>query len=214
MGARDGSQRQIFLIEAYSGSTDDLTWAEAWAGHFVYFSGGGEISNSWAFRELGPNETAYDPYFNNYYGWYPGVIYLAAAGDNPGSYYPSCSPYVVSAGGTTVNRDGSGNFLYESGWWMAGGSRCLWETRPSYQNSVVNVVGSARGTPDLSFDSDPDTGVSVYYAGGWYMLGGTSVASPALAGIINLSNSHLASSFAENSLLSLNFQLWQLISMM
>ena len=199
---------QIFLIEAYSNSPNDLTWAEAWAGHYVYFSGGGEISNSWGSAERS-DETTYDPYFNNYYGYYVGVVYLAASADTLGTHYPSCSPYVVSAGGTTVNRDSSGNFLYESGWydpahgWAGGGGQCSYEARPSYQNMVSNIVGSARGTPDLSFDGNPATGVSVYDAfnGGWFVLGGTSLASPALAGIINLSGTHLASSSAENGLL-------------
>ena len=45
--------------------------------------------------------------------------------------------------------------------------------------------------PDYSFDADPNSGVAVYDTtpcktsySGWIVLGGTSVASPALAGIV------------------------------
>jgi subtilase family serine protease len=54
------------------------------------------------------------------------------------------------------------------------------------------VVGAKRGVSDLAFDSDPNTGVYVYDStplwgeSGWWILGGTSVASPSLAGVFNL----------------------------
>jgi subtilase family serine protease len=47
-----------------------------------------------------------------------------------------------------------------------------------------------RGIPDVSFDANPGTGVSVYdstqYQGqtGWFTLGGTSVGAPNWAGIL------------------------------
>jgi len=66
------------------------------------------------------------------------------------------------------------------------------------------MVGSKRGTPDFSFDSDPTTGVSVYDTtscnglSGWLVFGGTSVASPALSGIVNLAG-HSYSGTTEQS---------------
>ena len=51
------------------------------------------------------------------------------------------------------------------------------------------MTNGGRGTPDLSYDADPDTGVPIYSSfinGGWFVVGGTSVSSPALAGIANL----------------------------
>jgi subtilase family serine protease len=56
-------------------------------------------------------------------------------------------------------------------------------------------VESHRGAPDISFDANPSTGVWVYDStfchgsSGWMIFGGTSVSSPALAGIINLAGS-------------------------
>ncbi|MEO8402460.1 MAG: peptidase S8 and S53 subtilisin kexin sedolisin, partial [Gammaproteobacteria bacterium] len=75
----------------------------------------------------------------------------------------------------------------------------LYEARPAYQNFIMRVVGGARGTPDISFDADPTTGVCVYSTvhGGWLKDGGTSVAAPALSGIINLANRRSQSSQEE-----------------
>jgi len=53
---------------------------------------------------------------------------------------------------------------------------------------------TGRQTPDLSFNADPNSGVYVYDTygyGGWVIVGGTSVSSPSLAGIVNASNNRL-----------------------
>jgi subtilase family serine protease len=50
---------------------------------------------------------------------------------------------------------------------------------------------NSRQTPDISFDADPASGVVIFdcaYASGtcyYYRVGGTSVSSPSLAGIVN-----------------------------
>ena len=69
-------------------------------------------------------------------------------------------------------------------------------------------MGTRRGVPDLSFDSNPVTGAWVFDStpvqgagGGWFIVGGTSLASPALAGIVNAAGSKLSSSNAELSLI-------------
>ena len=101
---------------------------------------------------------------------------------------------MVSAGGTTVRRNVSNfNFEQETAWVDAGGGYSAIEAKPSYQTAVTAVAGTKRGVPDLSFDADPYTGVYVYdtfpiegfefYQ--WVIVGGTSVSSPALAGIVN-----------------------------
>ena len=53
---------------------------------------------------------------------------------------------------------------------------------------------TARQTPDFSFNADPASGVWVYDTygyGGWLTVGGTSVASPALAGKVNNAGNRL-----------------------
>src|ERR1019366_10323970 len=83
---------------------------------------------------------------------------LPAAGDKPGVSYPSAAPSVVSAGGTTINRDSLGNFLYESAWRLTGGGPSAYEPLPPYQGylSAVQFAGSLtkRATPDLGCVAD------------------------------------------------------------
>ncbi len=191
---------RIVLVEASSSSLSALFQAVTAASQQITQSGGlGEVSMSWGSSEFS-SEASYDSYFSQTNG----VVYLAAAGDSGGqTIYPSVSPYVVSAGGTTVNRNSSGAFVSETAWNDGGGGPSSYELIPSYQAPVANLVGKKRGTPDFSFDANPNTGVFVYdttaYDGskGWWLVGGTSVASPSLAGIVNLARSFNSGSTAE-----------------
>ncbi len=185
---------QIVLVEAASSSYADLMAAEAVASKLVNAAGGGEVSNSWGGGEWS-GETAYDSYFVK-----PNVVFFASSGDGPGTLFPSVSPNVVAAGGTTVRRNpATGSFLSEVAWDSAGGGVSYYEARPSYQSGIASLAGSYRGVPDLSFDSNPITGVWLYDSdlGGWWIVGGTSVASPSLAGVINSAGGFAASSNAE-----------------
>ena len=125
----------------------------------------------------------------------PGVTFLASTGDNgaPGSY-PAYSPNVVAVGGTTLqNLDSNGDYPGtgtngEIGWSGSGGGISQFEPEPSYQQSVQNT--GFRTAPDISADADPNTGVAVYdpYNFGtttpWGDVGGTSLSSPLLAGMV------------------------------
>lgn len=187
-------EAKIVLVEAASNSFADLMAAEDVASGMVNAAGGGEVSNSWGGSEF-YGETNYDSHFVR-----SGVVFLASAGDSPGTSWPGTSPNVVAAGGTTVRRNPStGSYVAEAPWDSAGGGVSALELRPSYQTKVSGVVGRYRGVPDLSFDSNPVTGVWVYdsHAGGWNIVGGTSVASPALAGIINSAGAFHTSTNAE-----------------
>jgi len=178
---------KIVLVEASSSSFTALFQAVTVASAQVTENGGmGEVSMSWGGSEFS-TEASYDSYFKT-----AGVVYVAAAGDTGGqTIYPSVSPNVVSAGGTSVNRTANGQLSSETTWTDGGGGPSFYEPVPSYQKSVENLVGSKRGSPDLSFDANPNTGVFIYdstaYDGsaGWWIIGGTSVASPSLAGIVN-----------------------------
>ena len=187
---------KIYLVEANSNSFNDLLAAEDKATALVQAAGGGEASNSWGGSEFS-GETSYDSHFKG-----SGVVYFAAAGDTGAVViYPSASPYVVSAGGTTILRKSNGYFEEESGWVDAGGGPSQFESRPSYQNVIKGIVGSHRGTPDISADANyPVSPVAVYSqlgCGGWCFVGGTSVASPTLAGIINAAGEFKTSTKAE-----------------
>jgi kumamolisin len=151
---------------------------------------------SWGSGEFS-GETSYDSYFTT-----PGVVYFASSGDSPGTIWPSVSPNVVAAGGTTLRRNPStGNFIEERSWELAGGGASLYEVAPSYQKSLGY---KARVVPDVSLDSNPYTGVWVWDSnffeetgGGWFIVGGTSASSPNWAGIVNSAGSFAASTNAE-----------------
>jgi subtilase family serine protease len=135
-------------------------------------------------------ETSLDSHFNK-----PGVMFLAAAGDAGGAVdYPAASPYVVSVGGTSLPLDSSGNRTgAESAWSGGGGGASLFEAEPTYQvNYGINFTNGNRGTPDVAYNADPNTGVAVYdsysYLGqrGWLVIGGTSAGAPQWAGLVAL----------------------------
>jgi len=199
---------QIILVEACSPTNNDLFFAELVAAQEVKAAGGGDISNSWSCPELSCQTAAEqhtsDNYFYRYY--YDHITYFAAAGDAGSEVdYPSTSPWVISAGGTTVNRNSSLAFVSESCWAKSGGGTSSVETWLSPPNILAGmgpwtdyqfrIFGSGnRSVPDMSFNADPASGVWVYdtdEGGGWYIVGGTSVSSPALAGIVNASNNRL-----------------------
>jgi len=199
----------IILVEAASNFDSDLFPAVTLASNLVAAGGGGEVSMGWGTSEFSA-EASIDPVFKT-----PGVVYVAVAGDSPGTEYPSASPYVIAAGGSTLRRNPfNGNFEGHGAWQQAGGGPSLYEPRPAYQNAIKGafplVARGSRGIPDLSFDSDIDTGVWIYDSfsisdlpdGGvdgsnWYIFGGTSVATPAIAGIINAAGHFVASSVLE-----------------
>ncbi len=193
---------KIVLVEAKTNFFSDLFQAVDVASNVVSPNGTGfgEVSMSWGGSEFS-SEASNDFHFAR-----NGVVYFAASGDTGGvTIYPGVSPNVVSAGGTTINRDAAGNFVSETGWSGSGGGPSAFEPRPPYQDIIVSLVGTKRGAPDFSFDADPASGVSVFDstpcqgASGWLVFGGTSVSSPSLAGIVNLSGHFFANSSNELS---------------
>ncbi len=184
----------IYLVEAASSSYADLFYAVKVASALVAAAGGGEVTMSWGGGEF-PGETAYDSYLQT-----PNVVYFASTGDGVYPGYPAVSPYVVSAGGTSVRRNPTtGSFVSEGAWEYAGSGPSEYELIPAYQDSIAGIVGKHRGVPDISAVADPFTGVWVYdsNAGGWWIVGGTSVSSPVLAGIVNNAGHFYKSTAAE-----------------
>lgn len=187
---------RLYLVEAQSNYDSDLDCAVSVASALVRAAGGGQVSMSWGEGEF-PGETAIDPVFTT-----PRVVYFASAGDGPGVIYPSASPNVVSVGGTSLSTNAfTGRFEGENTWQDTGGGPSAFETRPSYQNGISSVVGSSRGTPDVAAVANPNTGVwvldtLVYGPGAWWIVGGTSVASPVYAGLVNAAGGFASSSRA------------------
>lgn len=194
---------QIVLMEASSPLNSALYQAVVAANSYIASHGGkGEVSMSWGGSETN-SETRSDHYFTQ-----TGVVYFASAGDSPGVIYPSSSVNVVSAGGTQINRNSSGSYTNQTAWIDGGGGYSPYEARPSFQNGISGIVGAKRGTPDLSFDSSGSSPVAVYNSNcyhGWLQVYGTSLASPALAGIVNSAAAFHANSNAENTAIYSNY---------
>lgn len=199
-------QAKLFLIEAPNNGLGNLFEAAQLGASLVAAAGGGEVSMSFGTGEFDPSlgnssvsETLFDPFFV-----FPGVVFFASSGDSPGTEYPSVSPNVISAGGTSISRStNTGDFILENTWQNAGQGSSRVEPRPAFQDGVRFIVGNSRGTPDLSFDANPATGVWVWDSNpvlgtGWFIVGGTSVSAPSLAGIVNAAGGLRNSSQEEN----------------
>ncbi|HTQ39327.1 MAG TPA: S53 family peptidase [Pirellulales bacterium] len=173
----------ILLVEASSANTSDLDKAEDFARNA---SGVVVVSNSWGGSEYN-GESSEDAHFTSPSG--KGVAFTVAAGDDgTGAEYPSASPDVVSVGGTSLRVTSSGSYSSESVWSDGGGGDSRYEGLPSYQTGLGI---SNRGTPDVSYDANPNTGVAVYDSygsGGWAEYGGTSIGAPQWAGLIALAD--------------------------
>lgn len=132
---------------------------------------------------------AYDNYENS-----SGPARKTLAVDDPAS-----QPYVVGVGGTrlTVNSQ-SGEYQSEVVWNNGlgrgaggGGISIVWPI-PSWQKNVATTYSKTqRNVPDVSLNSDPATGYSVYHAGQWTIVGGTSCAAPLWAAFTALVNQEL-----------------------
>jgi len=183
---------QIILVEANSNSFADLEAAEDEAVSLLQAAGGGQASNSWGGGEFS-GEKSHDKHFKG-----AGVVFFASSGDAGGQViYPSASPNVVSVGGTRIERDNKGNFTSEIGWNSGGGGPSQFESRPSYQDVVKKVVGSHRGTPDISSQAAVVEIYSQYGCGGYCAVAGTSISSPTLAGIVNAAGKFKSSTKSE-----------------
>jgi kumamolisin len=187
------------LVEANSNSGDDLVAAETVAAGIAANAGGGEVSNSWGESEFAQEEQ-YESTFTG-----TNVVFFASSGDVPGTEWPSIMSNVVGVGGTEIIRDyNNGDFLQQQMWWATGGGLSEYVPTPPYQSAITNLVGTARGAPDVALDASPVSGVWIYDTtplGGetldWVVVGGTSVASPAVAAIVNSAGNFAASSVAE-----------------
>jgi subtilase family serine protease len=162
----------IYLIEANGANTSDLDTAEAQA----VTLGAHIISNSWiCYGSVNCVDTSY---WNT-----PGVMYLAASGD--AGYNKNGAPEalatVVSVGGTVLSKSGS---IYSETAWNGAGSGCATGvTKPSWQH---DSGCSYRTDTDVSAIAWNVAEYDTYGYGGWFTVGGTSVASPIIGGVYGL----------------------------
>ena len=167
----------IYLVEANSNNSNDLDAAEAEAVKL----GAHITSNSWGCYQSNDCDDPSD--FDT-----PGVTYVAASGD--AGYNENGSPEslasVVAVGGTVMSKNGS---TYSETVWDGAGGGCsnngggTGVTKPSWQHD-----------PSCAYRTDTDVSAVAwqvaeydsYAYGGWFTVGGTSAASPLIAGVYGL----------------------------
>jgi subtilase family serine protease len=181
----------IAVVEASSNSYSNLFAAVDTARRLAPAA----ISNSYGGGEF-TGETSYASHYD-----YPNVT--VSSGDSGyGAEFPAALNVVTAVGGTSLNVGGSAGSYTRTGEtaWKGAGSGCSgYVSQPGWQ---ANAVGSLcttrqgarrRAIADVSAVADPNTGVDVYDstpdstgAKGWFVFGGTSVASPIVASVYAL----------------------------
>jgi subtilase family serine protease len=173
---------KILLILADSSSFSDIIPCVDYARNNAQY-----VSMSFGATESASLYTDYNQYFVK-----TGVSFFAATGDDgPEVEYPAGAPTVVAVGGTSLTL--INNVVIETGWSGSGGGCSAYQTAPSAQSSSSVFSGvscTKRKVPDVSSLADPNTGVLVYNSyystnctssSCWYIIGGTSLATPITA---------------------------------
>jgi subtilase family serine protease len=170
---------RVVLVEASSANVSDLVQAVQYAAGQAQV-----VSMSWVVSEFS-GETGFDYNFNK-----PGVTFVASAGDNGAPpAWPAVSPYVLAVGGTSLKLTSASTLQSETGWDSGGGGVSKYEKQPGYQAGAWN--STFRTSPDVAYDADPNTGVSVYDSygsGGWAVVGGTSAGAPQWSALVALAD--------------------------
>ena len=133
-----------------------------------------------------PSSTASAPTQPDY--THPGVAIVASSGDAGYGVpnMPAVFPSVVAVGGTSLTRANNARGWTESAWVGASSGCSAWVDKPAWQTDA-NCPG--RMVADVAADADPAHRPAVYDSydgGGWLTVGGTSAASPFIAGVIGL----------------------------
>ncbi len=168
--------------------------------------GATEISNSYGEPEEYESEgKGFAKYDSDY--THPGISVTVSAGDEgydnweagaKSPSFPATVPDVISVGGTTLlpTEEGSRGWAETvwgtEGFYSSGGGCSKTQSKPSWQDFYTAC--EHRMDNDVAAVADPSTPVSIYdtygYSEKWHDVGGTSVASPFIAGVEGLSTSY------------------------
>jgi subtilase family serine protease len=147
--------------------------------------------------------------------------------------WPDSDPLVTGVGGAQLHLNAAGQPTSAPSVWndtynapaneflygdrgpnplAGGGGKSVIFARPRYQYAVRNVVGAARGVPDISMSGACNGAADMYQSfkgqpAGWYPTCGTSEATPEFAGIVAL-----ADQVAGHPLGPINPDLYQLLA--
>ncbi|HSN98957.1 MAG TPA: S53 family serine peptidase [Candidatus Nanopelagicales bacterium] len=118
-----------------------------------------------------------------------GITVLVASGNSAETDTPSSSPYVTTVGGTVLTLNAAGERVSEVTWDRSGSGPSLSMPKPPWQEGTIPDDSSFRAMVDVSLTASPEVPYIVYYQREWKKVGGTSLATPALAGMITCLNS-------------------------
>jgi subtilase family serine protease len=168
----------VYVVEADSTNWIDLEKAETEA----VTLGATIVSNG--FSGTGANVADFDT---------PGITYVAQAGDSGYSITdPADFGSVVSVGGTTLTAAGGTPRGWTESVWIHSGGGCSTVAKPTWQADPGCAYRTAN---DVSADADSNPGVAVYDSyneSGWFIAGGTGVATAFVAGIFGLAGNAAA----------------------
>lgn len=153
---------------------------------------GDVVSNSWTFTDQ--NGVGVElPYWEANLGFGPPTLFAAGDGSAfpyEGPAYPCTSPQATCVGGTSLYLKPNLTRNIEEGWSGSGGGCSQVFAIPAWQGSVGSgVCAPYRAAPDIAAIADGNTPVAVwicnaYWGCYFYGVGGTSVATPVLSGLV------------------------------
>jgi subtilase family serine protease len=153
------------------------------------------VTNSYGGDEFGGEST-----FDSYFSGSPVPLLFSSGDAGAVTEYPCTSPYSTCVGGTHLLSTAASFRTSESAWTGTGGGCSGNEAQPPYQTGFTNsICGAGRGAPDVAALADPYTGVAIGLgsnieptASVYCCIGGTSLASPLVAGILaNVDNARV-----------------------
>jgi hypothetical protein len=188
---------RIILIEAPNAGVMDLLAAVQLANQM----GPGIVSQSFGAPE-GSWVTSLDATYSA-----ANMTYLAATGDAGAAVnWPAASAHVLAVAGTSLTYSGAGPRT-ETVWSGTGGGESAYVPTPAYQTLAVPGLqpSSNREVADVTFNADPYTGqyvavisqdatTHVWQPVAYWVVGGTSLATPQWAGLIAIANALRAQS--------------------
>jgi len=168
---------KLLVVEADSAKYSDLATAVSAA----VSAGANVVSNSYAIPESKKESSAL---------WsHPGIPIVAATGDQGFTTvnWPAAATNVIAVGATTLSPASATPRGWTETAWSGSGSGCsTLAAKPPWQTDRGCAM---RTVADIAAVGDPNTPVAVYDSyqdTGWIEMGGTSVATPIVAGVYAL----------------------------
>lgn len=172
----------IWVVEAKTAKISDMIAAINYATQVIKAD---VVSMSWGNTDSIYNNV-YNTSFNN-----PSVTFCAATGDNNSVCWPAVQTNCLAVGGTSLIWTPNSSCTIQRSEYTWNGAGCGYSrtiSQPFYQKMVSNIAHIYRAVPDISLVANPLTSVYTVYDGSWFSVGGTSVSTPIMAGIISIAN--------------------------